>query len=462
MATTLDFVILIAYILLILYIGIRASRREHLEGYLANNRRTKLLLLAGSNIASAIGAGAIVGVASAAYVTGISYGLIVLISNIVGSCFFIWVAPKIKAFGDKHRAHTTGDMMAYRFGRWSRHAFAVAYVVAAFIWSAVQFVAIAQLLRVLIGVRFEFALLIAVGVTIFYTSLGGLISDIWTDFIQFWLMLLTFIILVPIAWAKAGGISALAALPAASFDPLAFGGWAFLIGGIFLSGLVIVPEVYLWQRIYSADSMKTARRTYVWSIPGYIIFIGSATLIGLFATQLVPGVEPDTAFFTLMNLLLPTGFLGLAYAGMLAVVMSTIDSILLAGASTILKDLYMPFFHPKMHEHELLNMARYITALFGIIGALVAYIFQDIVQLTLLSAFTIGCLSFAVIAGLFWKRATSKGAIASIICGLATTYLLFPSMPKIAGIPGFFVGVVVLIVVSLLTKHAKEENPVVV
>lgn len=458
MAATIDFIMLAAYVLFILYIGIRASKREHLEGYLANNRNTKLFLLALSNIATAIGAGAIVGVASAAYTTGISYGLVVLISNVVGACFFIWVAPKIKAFGDKHRAHTTGDMMAHRFGKWTRYTYATAYVVAAFIWSAVQFVAIAQLLRILIGVRFELALLIAVGVTIFYTSLGGIISDIWTDFMQFWLMLLTFIILIPVAWSKAGGLSALTALPAASFDPLAFGGWAFLIGGIFLSGLVIVPEVYVWQRIYSADSVRTAKRTYAWSIPGYILFICSAILIGLLAITLVPGVEPDTAFFTLMSILLPSGFLGLAYAGMLSVIMSSIDSILLAGAATILKDLYMPVFHPTMHEHELLNMARYITALFGIVGAVVAYIFQDIVQLTLLSAFTVGCLSFAVIGGLFWKRATAKAAIASIICGLATTYLLFPFMPQIAGIPGFFVGAIVLVAVSFFTKHSPGEN----
>jgi len=458
MVTTLDLVVVGAYLLFILYIGIRASKREHLEGYLANNRKTKLLLLTLSNIASAIGAGAIMGVASAAYTTGISYGLVVLISNLVGAAFFIFVAPRIKAFGDKHGAFTTGDFIGHRFGRWGRHVFAVIYVVASFIWSATQFVAIAQLLRLLIGVRFEWALILAVGVTILYTSLGGLISDMLTDFAQFWLMTLTFLIIIPVAWTKAGGMSALTALPATSFDPVAFGGLTFLIGGIFLSGLVLVPEVYIWQRIYSAKSQAIARRAYMWSIPGYAFFICGAILIGLLATRILPGIEPDTAFLALMGALLPSGILGLAYAGMLAVVMSTIDSILLAGASTILKDLYMPFFHPKMHEHELLNMARYITALFGIGGAIVAYIFQDIVQLTLLAAFTIGCLSFAILAGFFWKRATAKGAIASMITGTAATYALFPFMPKIAGIPGFFVGVVVLIVVSLLTKHSPAEN----
>ena len=458
MATTLDFIILILYILLVLFIGIKASRKEHLEGYLTNNRKTKLFLLSLANISSLVGAGAIVGVSSAAYTTGISYGLIVLISMIVSAILFIFISKKIKSFGDKHKAYTIGDFFQHRFGRSSQHLFAIFYVLAALIWSGVQFVAISYLLKVLTGIPFEFSLLLAVAVTIIYTSLGGIRSDILTDFFQFWIMLITFIVLLFTFFIKLDGITTITSLPKNYFDPLAFGGLTFLIGGIFLSGLIGISSVSEWQRIYSADSTKTARRSYIITIPGVIFFVITAIISGLIAITFVPGVEPDSAIFTLMNNLLPTGLLGLAYAGMLSVVMSSIDSLLLAGSATILKDIYMPFFHPQMHEHELLNMARYITAIFGIIGAIIALLFQDVVKLTLLAAFTTGCFAIPILAGLFWKRTTTKACIASMLTSLITTYMLFPFLPKIAGIPAFLIGFIVIITVSLLTKHSESEN----
>ena len=457
-ASTLDFIVLCAYLIAVLAVGVFVSRREHLEGYLTNNRKTRITMLTLSTIASVIGAGAVVGVSSAAYTTGISYGLVVLLSLVVGTLIFAWLAPKIKAFGDSQKAHTVGDFFNYRFGGSSRTIFAIFYLLSAFIWSSIQFVAIAQLIKILIGIRFEFALIMSVAITIFYTSLGGIISDMVTDVLQFWVMLAMFLFLIPIAWVKAGGFTALSSLPASSFNPLSFGGWSFFIGGIFLSGIVIIPEVEYWQKLYSSDSKETAKNSQFWSLPGVVFFVICSILAGLLAVKLAPGVNPDTALFTMMNNILPSGLLGLAYAGIIALAMSSVDSLLLAGASTILKDLYMPFAHPKMHEHELLNMARYLTAIFGVFAAIIAFFFQDIVKLSLLGAFTAGCLVFPIIGGFVWKRATKKASIASMIVALIITYALSPFMPEIAGIPGFLIGCVVFVIGSLLTNHSPSEH----
>jgi len=457
MATTLDLIVIAVYLIITLIIGLLASKREHLEGYMTNNRKTKLFLLTTSNIATQIGAGAVVGVAASAYTTGISYGIIVMISITLSFLLFSYIAPRIKAFGDKHKAYTTGDFFDHRFGRANRYVFAGMYILLAFLWSGVQFVAIAQLIKVLTGINFEIALMGAALITIIYTSVAGIISDLLTDFFQFWVMLLTFIILVPLAWGKAGGIQALSALPASHFDPLAFGGIIFFLGGIFLSGLVVLPEVHFWQRIYSADSESTARKSFLWSLPS-IIFVAVAILCGLLAVKLAPGVAPDLALFTLMGNVLPSGLLGLGYAGILAIVMSSIDSILLGGSATILKDFYMPIFHPKRHEHELLNMARYITAIFGILSAVVAFYFQDIVSLTILASFTAGCFAFAILGGLFWKRTTAKASIASMISSLIVLYICYPFLKEISFVPSFATAILVLVIVSLCTKHSESEH----
>jgi Na+/proline symporter len=455
MAGTLDLVVILAYIVLVLWIGIRAVRREHLEGYLVNNRKTKLFVLTLSNAATLIGAGAVVAVVSAAYTTGISYGVVLLVGLTLTTILLALIAPRIKAFGDTHKAHTVGDFFEHRFGKKARTVFAVLYVLLAVVWGGIQFVALALLVKVLIGVSFLIALIGAAIVTIIYTSLAGIISDILTDFIQFWVMLLMYLVLVPIAWSRAGGLSALQALPSSYYDPLAFGGAAFLIGGIFLAGLVLLPSVHYWQRIYSADSVSTARKGFIWAIPWMIFFSFAGILIGLFAVSLVPGVDPDSAMFVLMDKLLPPGLLGFGFAGIIAVLMSSVDSLLIGGSATILKDIYMPFFHPKMHEHELLNMARYISAVFGLVIVGLAFFLPDVVKLSILAASTALCFVPSIIGGIFWKRTTGKASIWSMILSIITLYALFPFLPKAAFLPAFFVATITLIVISFLTKNPK-------
>lgn len=458
MAEVIDLIVIALYLLATVYIGIKSSKRENLEGYLANNRKTKLWFLTFSNVSTLVGAGAVIAVASSAYTTGISYGLVVAVSLTVAAILFALLSKKIKTFGDQNKAYTVGDFFEYRFGKSNRYVFAVLFVILAFLWGAIQFVAIAQLLKSLTGTGFLAALILSAIVTIIYTSIAGLISDIMTDFLQFWVMLATFVILLPLAWVKAGGFTALKSLPSVYFDPFAFGGVSFLVGGIILSGLVLIPSVHYWQRIYSAESVKTSRKSFLFSIPGVLFFVGASVLAGLFAAIIIPGVNPDSSLFDLMKNILPTGLLGLGFAGIIAVVMSSIDSLLLGGSATLLKDLYMPFFHPKMHERELLNMARYITAIFGMICAMVAFIFQDIIQLSILTAFTALCFVPSTIGGLFWKRTTMKGSIASLLSALVVLYALIGVMPKTAFLPSFVVGTLVLIIVSLLTKHSESEN----
>ena len=458
MVTTLDYVILFAYLLIILIIGVYSSKREHLEGYLANNRKTKLYLLTFSNISTFIGAGAVVTVASTAYTSGISYAIVVLISLVIACILYALIAPKIKRFGDSARAYTVGHFLEYRYGISNRYVFAFFYILLAFLWMAIQFVAIAQLLKVLLGINFLFALIASVVVTIIYTSLAGLISDMLTDFFQFWVMLLTFLILIPVLWVRSDGLTALTSLPSSYFDPMAFGGVAFLIGGIFLSGLVLIPSVHYWQRIYAAESLQTSRKSFLYSIPGILFFVCASALVGLFAVSLLPQAEPDSVLFVLMTTYLPSGLLGLCFAGIIAVVMSSIDSLLIGGSATILKDIYQPLFRPKAQEHELLNMVRYITVIFGLIGALVAFFFQNIVTLSLLTAFTALCFVPTILGGLFWKRATAKASISSLLSSLIVLFVLFPFMPKTAFLPSFFIGILVLVLISFFSRHSPSEH----
>lgn len=448
----LDYIVIVLYLIITLWVGLRTVTREHLEGYLVNSRKTKLLLLTLSNIVTLIGVGAVVTVVSTAYTSGISYGLVVFSSLILVGLVLAFVAPKIKAFGDAYHGHTLGDFFFHRYGARTRYLFSFLYIFLALLWGALQFVAVAQLFHVLIGVSFLIALILTVLVVVTYASLAGIISDITTDFIQFWIMGLTFLILVPLAWTKAGGITALKALPISYYDPFAFGGIVFFIGGLILGGAVLLPSVHYWQRIYSADSVKTARRSFLWSIPGMFFFVTCSALAGLFAVSIVPGVNPDSALFELMQTILPPGILGLGFAGIIALVMSSVDSLLIGGSATILKDLYIPLRGLKMTDKKLLRNAKWFGFVLGILMALVAFLLPDIVKLSLLVSYTALCFVPAIIGGLFWRRTSAKGAVSSMLLGLIVLYSLFWIMPTSAFLPALVVSTLALIIVSFFSK----------
>lgn len=451
--STLDFIVILSYLILTLYIGLRLVKRENLEGYLVNNRKSKFTLLTLSNIATLVGAGAVVTVASTAYSSGISYGLSNIFALIVVGLVYALISPRIKKFGDKHKAHTLGDFFLVRFGSKTRYVFAFFYFFIALLWGALQFVAIAQLFNVLIGVNFIIALIGAVLVTLIYTSLAGIISDMMTDALQFIVMALTFIILLPMALNKAGGISALTNLPSTYFDPLAFGGIAFFIGGIILGGLVLLPSVHYWQRIYSAESTKTVRRSFLWSIPGMLFFVLASIIAGLLAISIVPGVPADSALFELMKTTLPSGLLGFAFAGILAVVMSSVDSLLIGSSATFLKDIYMPLKKIKIKEKHLLKKARVFTIILGLLMALLAFLIPSVVNLSLLVSFTALCFVPAILGGLFWKKASARGAVISMLSSLVVLYLAYPFLPKVAFLPSFLVGIITLIMFSSSNKN---------
>src|SRR3972149_10226576 len=99
--STLDIGIIFVYVLVMLGIGFFLGRKEDSEGFFVNNRKTKTFLLIFTALSTSVGAGSILGVASAAYTTGISFGLSFAILSLLGWMLIAWLAPRIKSFGAK-------------------------------------------------------------------------------------------------------------------------------------------------------------------------------------------------------------------------------------------------------------------------------------------------------------------------------------------------------------------------
>lgn len=411
----IDLSILVLYGIALFGLVLFAGKSETREDFLCNSRATSLGMLICSTVATWVGSGAIIGVSSAAFSTGISYGLSVIAINVGVMVVFAYFAPRIKAFGDAHGAYTVGQFIGAKFGKRCQLLFAFAYLGILAIWMGSQLLAAGNLLALLTGLGVWSGVLIAFAITVGYSAIGGLKSDILTDALQFWVMLIAFAIMVPVAILKSGGMAAISSLPAESFDPFNFGGRVFFFASVFLGLIYPLVDACNWQRIYSAKQGDSARRAFIFAAPFVLFFLVAAVLLGLLARLLVPaGVPPDQAIFGLMQRVLPSGILGLAYASIFAVVMSTVDSLIVAGTATVACDILPTFRRPDSS----LGTLRWFSVAIGAAALLIAFLFPSIVQLSVLAAFTSLCFAPAMLVGLFNLQFSANTVFASMVSAL--------------------------------------------
>ncbi|MEK6967389.1 MAG: sodium:solute symporter family protein, partial [Nanoarchaeota archaeon] len=437
------------------YVG----KNEKLDDFLVNRRKTKLLLLVTSLVSSTAGAGFVFGTASGAYQSGMSVGITLTLAYVPGLIMVSYFAPKINKFGRKHNAHTISDFFAIRYSERVRIIVAIMTLIAFFMYLALQFVAIASFIKIITGIGFEIGLVASALATIAYVAVSGIKSDFYTDFAQFWLMIIfLFILLIPIGFISLGGVDSLKSLPPSYFDPFAFGGIEFFIGGLILGIPILLVSMDMWQKIYAAESEKTAKRVFQLGALILIPFIILPTILGMMAAITLPNSDPNSIIFILIIKFLPTGLLGLGLAGILAVVMSTIDSMLMVGTATLTKDFYKTFINKTADENKTLKMARIFTVLFGLLGLLTAFLYPDILQLGLVGTFILVVLLPPLIGAFFWKRANSTAAFWSILVGFITLLILLPSMPKTAFIPSILLGIITFVALCYTTKTRLRIN----
>lgn len=456
MIAGLDLLIIVAYLVVVLGVGFFLGKGEKTEGFFVNNRKTGLFLLIFTTLSTQVGAGTVIGLSSAAYTSGISLGLTYLILVLGGWLFMAWLAPRIKAWADQTQAYTLGDYFNSRYSKATRRVGTVVILCSYFLITAVQFVAFAKLAEVTVGVNFKLALIITAFITILYTIFAGIRGDFYTDAIQFFVMLPVFSFLFIAAFRQTSLVEVFSGLSPEMFNPFNYAGPAFFIAALAFGIPIIAVSMEVWQRVFAASSSRVARKAFIYSGVLNALLIAASIIIGFIALKLVPGVDGDSAMFELMKSLLPAGILGLGFASVLAILMSSIDSMLMVGSATLTKDFYLVRY-PETSEKRTLFMGRFFVFIFGVIALVVAMFFQDIVKLIVVSSQVLGVFMPALIGGLLWKRSTAPAAFWSILIGFVTTVGLLYFMPDTAFIPGLILAIVIFVVMSLKGEKMPDK-----
>jgi SSS family solute:Na+ symporter len=226
-----------------------------------------------------------------------------------------------------------------------------------------------------------------------------------------------------------------------------------------------------YQRLFAARDENTAFRAAIGAGLLLITFALFPVVTGMAARALFGGeIEAARAIPMLIDEVLPGWAAAIVIAAILGAIMSTADSLLMAGTSHVTHDIYVKLIDPAA-EHDgrrLLVLSRIVTVVLGLLALWMALNFEAIIGLLLMSYTLYAAGVFIpVVGGLYWKRATAPGAIAAILGGSSyglagelgwlepAALPLVGSLPVIVG--GALVSLLLFVGVSLATRQPARE-----
>lgn len=411
------FLLYFAVVAAIAWCALRRTRSN--ADYVIGGRTLSAPVAALSAGASDMSGWLLLGLPGAVYALGLGEAWIVV--GLVCGAFGSWrlVAPRLRTESERHGgAVTLPQFLARRVAARTPLPAVVATALVLFffaIYTAAGFVASAKLFEATLGIDYHAALWIGVGAVLAYTLLGGFLAVCWTDFFQALLMLAALVTVAALGFAHAP--------PSAAPGAASMGVVAVLSALAWGLGYFGQPHVLArFMAIDDAASVPRARRiNLTWMIlaGAAAVAVGWAGRGHFAATGLA---DAETVFIALARDLLTPALAGVVVAGVLAAVMSTVDSQLLVASTALVEDVARPRL-PGMRDRHALRLSRATVAVIALAAGLVAVDPQNAVLDLVAYAWAGLGASFGpvVLACLYWRRTTESGVVAGMVTGAVVT-----------------------------------------
>lgn len=452
--TVLDVIVLVAYLVGVVGMGLWFSGRQHsARDYFLASRRIPWWAICFSVVATETSALTFISVPATAY-TGDFWFLQLAFGYLLGR---IAIAAVLLPRYFRGEMETAYQLLEHRFGLNTRRYASGIFMITRAFADSVRIFAAAIPIALLTGWPYWQSILLAGLVTVLYTYYGGLKAVIWVDVVQMLLYIFGGLVtlwmllrLVPDGWS---GIMAWAA----QGDKLrvihleggpASAHWLFtgLIGGAFLSMASHGVDHMIVQRLLAAPSLRSARLALVGSgvlvILQFVLFLlVGAGLYAHYQGRTFP--VPDEIFPRFIVEGLPPGISGLIVAGILAAMMSTVASSLNSLASSATHDVYAPLAGRIGDQDHLFKIGRRFTLMWAAVligGAMLFQLVQQgtpVVVIALqIASFTYGGLLGAFLLGLLDARARQRDAITGMTAAiiLMTTLWALKQFGMLAGL----------------------------
>lgn len=464
------------YLLLMLGIGIYFYRITHnLSDYILGGRGLPPSVAALSAGASDLSGWALMGLPGAIFSGGLSQAWIA-VWTLVG-VYLNWtlVAERLRVFTEAAgNALTVPDYLEARFedrSRVLRTLSSVVMLVFFTFYVSAGLVGGAVLFEGLFDIDYRVALWLGALVIVGYTFLGGFLAASWTDLVQGLMMAASLCAVAAMTAVALFGDGA--AAPAAAQDVAPIGGLmegVTFLGMLSLAGWAIgycgQPHVVVrFMAVRKREDIKVSRRiALLWSA----ITMAAAVAVGVlgyywFGGELGNGLtDSERVFITLSQIMLNPWVAGFILAGVLAAIMSTVDSQLLVCSSAIAEDIYRGLIRPKASQQELVWLSR--ASVIGI--ALLATVMGSERDSSILGlvAYAWGGFGAAfgpvILLSLFWRGMTRNGAIAGLLVGALSVAIWKPLsggpleiFDMFEVVPGFLFALIAVVIVSRMNAE---------
>lgn len=437
--STIDALIVGVFLISTLYVGLRAGRNVRtFRDYAVGNRQFSDFVIFCTLAASCIGGTSTMGCVGKTYTVGIVQIVVQL-----GIPFALLVMAMFLAarFGNYYGCCSLGDMFYKAYGMPGKVLSGVVGCCYEVISSGIQFMAMGTALSVLTGWSYITCLILSAGVVFVYTGRGGVRSVTFTDVLQFVVLAIAIPLLLVIVLNKIGGMKALfASLPAShvTISGETLHRYMFLALPFMLPTL---SPIYV-QRLLMSRSRQQGKEACYKVFFVYSLVACMSVLLGLCARVLLPGLaKPDKALVALVSEYMPTGIYGFVVAGIIAVLMSTVDSQLNSGSIMVVNDIILPFLKKDFSEKAKLRIVKVASWVIGIAAIVFASYSTSIFEVKVISkSLWLSVILIPLYFLLFNLKISLKGLFVSAIVGLGTILLWNANVKPLTKIDGLFPG----------------------
>ena len=470
-ASTTIIGVLVSYLIILLVIGYWGGKTsKDIAGYYVAGKKLPAWVIAFSTNTTGESAWLILGLTGMGYLIG-AHAFWVILGEVMGvTLSWVLVARPFKVYTDRYDAITVPDYLENRFHD-KTHTLRILSAVIIFsmaaFYIAAQVTASGKAFESFIGTSYETGAIIGAAIILYYTTVGGFKAVAYSDLLQGVLMVGCLFVLPIVGINAAGGWSAMMAT-LSSIDPnllqpmgehgISGLGVASAVGFVAI-GFAFLGSPQLLIRFISAKDTDSITNASMISVFCSIIFDLGAIFSGMAGRALFPVLDDPETIYPLMGTeLFPAAFTGIFLVVVLAAIMSTADSLLILASSAVVRDVVQKVFQPGWSERTFSHWGKAVTVILGAIALALALPEVRVIFWFVLFAWSgLACFTPVILCSLFWKGTTLAGAIAGLVAGFGTTVLWVLVLKEhfydlYEMIPGFAMGFLATIVVSLFTR----------
>lgn len=479
---------IVSIVYLVLMIGVIIYKSKSVkseEDFTVAGRGVPVYLLVGTLICTWIGSGSLFGTAGLSFRSG--FGELWFSAGAwIGIVVIYFVAERVR----KISKITLTDLLEQRYNHTARILGTITIIVAYLVIAGYQFKGGGRFISILSNgtISLETGAFITCVVVIAFTALAGMVSIVSIDIFNGIIMIIAMALTLPFAIAAHGGYDAVITTienTKPEYLSLFEGHDAWWILGVILpTFLLLMSESSIYQKFSSAKDSTAARKAVIGMLVGvvFIEFVMCAIAVVGFAIY-----SSDPRFFLedgsinramSEEIILRIGFeqvpsvIGsMLFAAGVAIILSTGNTFLMVTSTNLSNDIIKPYFLKSADHKKVIRIQQISIVILGLLAYALVTQFETVLEMAFISYTMIGAsLAPVLLASFFWKRVTAAGGVASIIAGMTVPVInkamevanvsisIFPVDTDYIAIPSLVLSLLMLVVVSLLTKPSPEDK----